>query len=69
MSDGSTYPPVPERAPWGHKVTVHIFVAGDIGRAADASDCVLGQSLVPTAEFIGVSIDAVQEQPKGMGDA
>jgi hypothetical protein len=54
--------------PWGHKVTVHIYVAGDLERAVDASDCACGQLLIPTAEFVGVSIDAVQDQPKGMGD-
>lgn len=54
--------------PWGHKVTVHIYVAGDIDKAADASDCVLGQILVPTAEFVGVSISEVPEKPKAQGE-
>lgn len=53
-------------APWGHKVTVHIYVPGDLEKAVEVGEMVL----VPEArcEFVGTTIDQVTERPKGMGD-
>lgn len=53
--------------PWGHKVTVHIYVEGDISNAADVSDVVT--EALPFDDdsrvvFLGISIDNVRDEPR-----
>lgn len=59
---------------WGHKVTVHIYVEGDITQAAHVSEEVCawldesdpcGDPYIETA-FVGVMIDEVHDEPKEM---
>lgn len=49
--------------PWGHKVTVHIYIAGNAERAQLAAECVMGQVLVPGAQFVGIDVAVVEDEP------
>jgi hypothetical protein len=56
-------------SPWGHKVTVHIYVLGDLAVASDVSHAVVAAGLFDDDErvaFMGVSIDNVRDEPKDM---
>lgn len=52
--------------PWGHKLIAHIYVAGDISQAVDASDVVCDLDL-PGVDLIGVTIEEIPEKPKEQG--
>jgi hypothetical protein len=51
------------KAPWGHKVTVVIYVEGtqeDAGRVQE----LVKVPRYPGIDFVGASIETVEEQPK-----
>lgn len=57
--------------PWGHKVTLHIYMAG-VPEAAQGMASHLAEKipkLTPGVDFIGVSVDVVQDEPKDQGGA
>lgn len=49
---------------WGHKLTVFIYVPGDVSEVQKAIECVEAQLLVPNATFIGSRLDAVEDEPR-----
>lgn len=53
--------------PWGYKVTVHVYVEGDLERAVDVSDFYASLAPVPEPEFVGTTIEAVAEKPRDQG--
>lgn len=59
-----------DATPWGDKVTVHIYVEGDIASAVDVSDY-MAQALnaedVPPMGFAGIGIDPVADRPYDQG--
>lgn len=58
---------MPSEKPWGHKLTVHVYVEGNIEKAVDISDVLAAMDLPEGAvDFAGVTITEVPEQPKGM---
>jgi hypothetical protein len=56
--------------PWGHKLTVHVYVKGDLTDAMDVSDFYAGldTSDHESIRFVGIGVNEVQDEPKGMGD-
>lgn len=65
-----TTPPLQDKdSLWGHKVTVHIYVPGDLHEAADVSDRIANADIAehdPRIVFLGISISEVQDEPKEM---
>jgi hypothetical protein len=54
--------------PWGHKVTVHVYVEGDLSKAADVSDVYAEVDADPKVTFVGIAISPVEERPYSQGE-
>lgn len=55
-----------QKVPWGHKLTVHVYVPGDINTAMDISDLIASVD-DPRIGFMGVGVDEVQDRPFDQG--
>jgi hypothetical protein len=49
--------------PWGHKLTVHVYVEGSLERAMDVSDKIADMDL-PEIDFMGIGVSDVAERPR-----
>ena len=62
MSQGDT-----KSEPWGHKIITYVYVEGSHERAHDYADAIQGQLLLPGADYVGITIERVQQRPKAQG--
>lgn len=54
--------------PWGHKLTLSIYMEGGIENVEAARQCLEAQvMIVPSPAFVGEWIDVVQEKPVDQG--
>lgn len=55
--------------PWGHKLTIYVYVEGDMERAVTVSGAYATLRPEPAPTFVGISISEVVERPHAQGES
>lgn len=53
--------------PWGHKLTISVYVAGTIEQALAVADQLADVEPVQRIDFMGTAVEVVRDQPRDQG--